>query len=115
MKKDNKVLTHVSKRLEEIMCEKKIKGAKLAKSVGISKNSLSAILQGNVNMSISTFCGLCSALGVHPGEVLPPVSAAQQVEAEFDTLKFKYMSLPVAMRKNVFVAVKAAWERLADT
>ena len=111
MKKDNNVLMHVANRFDEIRREKKIKEVELAKRVGISKNSMSAILQGNVNMSISTFYGLCSALGVNPGEVLPPLSVMGKAETEFASLKFKYMSLPTTMRKFVFNSVEAILDR----
>lgn len=101
MKKDSELLTYVGNRIDEIRREKKITETMLASKVEVSKTSISKIIQGEADMRLSTFYGVCSALDVCPEELLPKRSIKENSEFNLDAMKFKMMNVPPASRRQV--------------
>lgn len=78
------LINEITYKIESLMELQKISRKELAERLGVSKSSISRILNGNRNMTLETLTKVAYALGCKPEVKLKPLIADEFEEMEID-------------------------------
>lgn len=97
----------VVERFREAKKEKNLRGKEMESIAGISKTSISSILNEKNDMYFSSFLGMCCALGIQPGEVCPILPLDTKSTINANAIAQKFAEVPIKQRSLAFESVMA--------